>query len=94
MVAVALFGSELPFRTWLGGLGLVSALAILLGTLEPAGFEPAADIVVVGYILWSIWLLLFGALVLRTEPLENRVAETSQASPPTFQTEHLAGRPS
>jgi hypothetical protein len=72
MVALAMFGSELPFRTWLGGLGMVSALAILLGTLEPAGFEPAADIVVVGYILWSIWLLLFGVFVVRLKPLEQR----------------------
>jgi hypothetical protein len=71
MIAIAMFGSELPFRTWLGGLGMVSALAILTGTLEPAGFGPAADIVVIGYILWSIWLLLFGIFVVRMKPVEQ-----------------------
>lgn len=70
MVALAMFGSGLPWRTWLGGLGLVSAVGIFIGIFEPAGFEPAADIVVIGYILWSLWLLLFGVLV-ALKPLEQ-----------------------
>jgi hypothetical protein len=65
LVAQAMFGSALPFRRWLGLLGVVSAVGIVLGMLEPAGFEPAANIVVVGYILWSIWLALFGIFLLR-----------------------------
>ena len=56
LVAQAMFGSALPLRRWLGLLGVVSAVGMVLGMLEPAGFEPAANIVVVGYILWSIWL--------------------------------------
>ena len=60
LVALAMFGSALPFKRWLALLGVVSAVGILVGTLEPVGFEPAANIVVVGYILWSIWLALFG----------------------------------
>lgn len=93
-VAIALFRSELPWRGWLAGLGLVSAGGILLGTLEPAGFKAAADIVVVGYILWSIWLIVFGASVLRTMPLETRVAHPSAAREPALPTEIVAGRPS
>jgi hypothetical protein len=54
LVALAMFGSPLPFRRWLGLLGMVSAASILVGTLEPAGFGPAANVVVIGYILWSI----------------------------------------
>jgi hypothetical protein len=46
----------------------VSAACILVGTLEPAGFEPAANIVVVGYLLWSIWLVLTGIFLLLTRP--------------------------
>lgn len=65
LVALAMPGSSLPFRRWLSLLGIVSAGAILIGMLEPAGFEPAADVVVVGYILWSVWLALFGLAVLR-----------------------------
>ena len=68
LVALAMFGSPLPFRRWLGLLGMVAAACILVGTLEPAGFEPAANIVVVGYVLWSIWLLLTGIFLLLTRP--------------------------
>jgi hypothetical protein len=42
LVALAMFGLPLPFRRWLGFLGVVSAACILVGTLEPAGFEPTS----------------------------------------------------
>jgi hypothetical protein len=64
LVALAMFRSPLPFRRWLSLLGMVSAAGVLVGTLEPAGFEPAANIVVFGYILWSIWLALTGVFLL------------------------------
>src|SRR3712207_1111624 len=64
LVALAMFGSPLPLRRWLGLLGMVSAASVLVGTLEPAGFEPAANVVVIGYILWSIWPALFGLCLL------------------------------
>ena len=64
LVALAMFGSPLPLRRWLGLLGAVSAVVIVVGMLEPAGFGPAANIVVVGYILWSIWLALTGIFLL------------------------------
>jgi len=72
LVALAMFGSPLPFRRWLALLGMVSAAGVLVGTLEPAGFEPAANIVVVGYILWSIWLALTGILLLLPRTIRNR----------------------
>ena len=75
LVALAMFGSPLPFRRWLGLLGMVSAACILVGTLEAAGFEAAANIVVVGYILWSIWLILTGIFLLLTRP--NQAPSTS-----------------
>ena len=68
LVALAMFGSALPFRRWLSLLGMVSAAGVLVGTLEPAGFEAAANIVVVGYVLWSIWLLLTGIILLLIRP--------------------------
>src|SRR5688500_3840600 len=42
LVALAMFGSPLPFGRWLGFLGMVSAAGVVVGTLDPAGFEPAA----------------------------------------------------
>jgi hypothetical protein len=77
LVGLAMFGSSLPFRRWLALLGTVSAASVLVGTLEPVGFEPAADIVVIGYILWSIWLILFGIFVLLPRPEVNRAPGTS-----------------
>jgi len=72
LVALAMFGSPLPFRRWLALLGMVAAAGVLVGTLEPAGFGPAANIVVVGYILWSIWLALTGILLLLPRTIRNR----------------------
>jgi len=75
LVAVTMFGSPLPFRRWLALLGMVSAAGIVVGMLEPAGLDAAANIVVVGYILWSIWLALTGIFLLlpstRIESLEG-----------------------
>ena len=79
LVALAMFGAPLPFRRWLALLGVVSAVGILVGMLEPAGFEPAANIVVVGYILWSIWLALFGIFLLISRSSRHRAP---QGSPP------------
>jgi hypothetical protein len=72
LVALAMFGSPLSFRRWLALLGMVSAAGVLVGTLEPAGFEPAANIVVFGYILWSIWLALTGIFLLLPRTIRNR----------------------
>ena len=71
LVALAMFGSPLALRRWLSLLGIVSAAGILVGTLEPAGFEPAANIVVVGYILWSIWLALTGVFLLLSRTIRR-----------------------
>jgi hypothetical protein len=53
-------------------LGAASAASIIAGMFEPVGFGPAADIVVVGYILWSIWLALTGILLLLPASLRER----------------------
>ena len=90
-VALAMFGSPLPFRRWLGLLGVVSAACILAGTLEPAGFEPVATIVVVGYILWSIWLALFGIFLLLSRSFKNPAPQANPARKPTTRTEDMVG---
>jgi hypothetical protein len=91
LVALAMFGSALPFRRWLSLLGMVSAAGVLVGTLEPAGFEAAANIVVVGYILWSIWLALTGIFLLRTRSNRHRAPQANPAGNPTTPIEDLAG---
>ena len=91
LVALAMFGSPLPFRRWLALLGVVSATSVLVGTLEPVGFEPAADIVVVGYILWSIWLALFGIFLLLPRSSGHRALRVKPAGKATTRVEGLAG---
>ena len=91
LVALAMFGSALPLRRWLSLLGTVSAAAILVGTLEPAGFEPAANIVVAGYILWSIWLALTGIFLLLPKSLRNPAPQGDPAGNPTTRTRKLGG---
>lgn len=90
LVALAMFGSPLPFRRWMSLLGIVSAAGILVGTLESVGFEPAANIVVGGYILWSIWLALFGIFLLLTRSLGYRAPQANPASNLNTRTENLA----
>src|SRR5215207_754316 len=79
LVALAMFGSALPFRRWLSLLGMASAASVFVGTFEQAGFEPAANIVVVGYILWSIWLALTGILLLLPRSIRNRALQDNPA---------------
>src|SRR4028119_768752 len=62
LVALAMFGAALPFRRWLALLGMVSAAGIVVGTLEPVGFEPAADAVAAGPTLGSVRRAGGGAL--------------------------------
>jgi hypothetical protein len=92
LVALAMFGSQLPFRRWIALLGMVSAACVFVGTLEPVGFEPAADIVVVGYILWSIWLTLFGIFLLLPRSIRHRALRVKPAGKATTRIESVAGR--
>jgi hypothetical protein len=59
--------------------------------LEPAGFEPAADVVVVGYILWSVWLALFGILLLLPGSIRHRALRVKPAGRATTRIEGVAG---
>jgi Domain of unknown function (DUF4386) len=49
---------------WFGWLGLILAAGILVGMLEPAGFRPARAINAIAYILWSLWLIALGVIIL------------------------------
>ena len=91
LVALAMFGSALPFGRWLALLGLVSAAGVLVGMLEPAGFQAAADVVVVGYIMWSVWLALFGVLLLLPKSVGQRKPRGNPAGRATTRIEGVAG---
>ncbi|MGH3146900.1 MAG: DUF4386 domain-containing protein [Rubrobacter sp.] len=64
------------FGRWFGLFGLGSAAGILVGTLKFAGLAVAADVVTVAYILWSVWLLAFGIVLLRSVPPGDATTKT------------------
>lgn len=45
-------------------LGIVSAIGILAGLLEPAGWKPAGAINAMSYIVWSLWMIVAGVTLL------------------------------
>jgi hypothetical protein len=53
--------STLP---WFGWIGMLCSAGILVGMLEPAGFKRAGSINAFAYILWSLWLVALGVIVL------------------------------
>ena len=63
LIAVGIIRSPL-FGAWLGWAGLIPALGIFIGILEESGLKIAGVINAVGYILWSIWLILIGIVLL------------------------------
>jgi hypothetical protein len=50
---------------WFTALGAVSAMLILAGMLSPLDLPLVDTANFVGYVLWSLWLIAFGLLLLR-----------------------------
>jgi len=63
LISVMMMGSSL-FPGVMGAFGIVSAVAILAGLLEPAGWKPAGAINAIGYIVWSLWLIAAGIFLI------------------------------
>jgi hypothetical protein len=59
VIGVMMIGSPL-FSPILGAVGILSAIGILSGLLEPAGWRPAGMINSISYIVWSLWLIVTG----------------------------------
>ena len=62
-IALAITQSP-PFNAWLGWAGLIPAIGIFIGLFEEAGFKAAGAINAISYILWSIWLIGVGVVLL------------------------------
>ena len=52
------------FGRWLGLSGMVLALGIATGLLEPAGLELAGAINAISYLAWALWLIAVGVVLL------------------------------
>lgn len=65
---------------WFTALGAVSAVLILAGVLSPLDLPLVDTANFIGYVLWSLWLIAFGILLLRpTLPATAQVTEGSLA---------------
>lgn len=62
-IAVAFVRSRLV-RPWIGLVGMALAAGIGVGVLEAAGWEAAGTINAISYLVWSLWLIVIGALLL------------------------------
>ena len=63
LLVLAALGRSLGGR-WFTALGAVSALLIFVGVLSPLDLALVDTANFAGYVLWSIWLLAFAALLL------------------------------
>jgi hypothetical protein len=62
---------------WFTALGGVSAVLVVAGVLSPLGLPVVDDANFLGYILWSVWLLVFASLiVVRGRTARATVTET------------------
>jgi hypothetical protein len=63
LVGLAMLRSRI-FPRWLGWVGILSSLGIIVGVLEPAGAAWAGAVNAMAYVFWALWLLLSGILLL------------------------------
>lgn len=62
LVAVMMLNMPL-FPAWLAVLGVASAIGILAGLLEPTGWKPSGMVNAISYIVWSLWLIISGIIL-------------------------------
>jgi hypothetical protein len=63
LVALLMLRAPL-FGRWLGLSGMLLALGVATGLLEPAGWELAGTINAISYLAWAVWLMAVGVVVL------------------------------
>src|SRR3954447_15000234 len=75
-LVIAALGRRFAGR-WFGALGAASAGLVVVGVLSPLDLPVVDTANFVGYVLWSIWLIAFGVVML----VRARRASPSSASP-------------
>ncbi len=80
LVAVVMLRSAM-FGRWLGISGIVLALGIAAGLLEPAGIELAGTINSYSYLAWAAWLIVVGVVLLVRRPAATLVVQPAVLVP-------------
>jgi hypothetical protein len=69
LISVMMFRSA-RFGRLMGIFGIIAAVGIMVGLLEPAGVSAAGAVNAISYIVWSLWLIVSGVILLRAQPME------------------------
>lgn len=77
LIALAL-RSWPQFKRWISPAGVLLAVGIALGLLEPVGWEAAGAINAISYLLWAAWLMVVGVMLLRGSG--DRTGSSAQAA--------------
>ncbi len=80
LVAAVMLRSAM-FGRWLGLSGIVLALGIAAGLLEPAGIELAGTINSYSYLAWAAWLIVVGVVLLVRRPAATPVVQPAVLVP-------------
>ena len=64
---------------WFTALGGVGAVLILAGVLSPLNLPVIDDANFIGYVLWSVWLIVFGILLLVRRPTAGTASKVAPA---------------
>jgi hypothetical protein len=80
LVAAVMLRSAL-FGRWLGVSGIVLALGVATGLLEPAGLELAGTINTYSYLAWAVWLIVVGVVLLVRRPAATAVVHPVALAP-------------
>jgi hypothetical protein len=63
VISIMMFTSPI-FNPLVGSFGIISAVGIMAGLFEPAGWKPAGVINAISYIVWSLWLIVSGIILI------------------------------
>jgi Domain of unknown function (DUF4386) len=63
LISIMMFTTPM-FGALLGIFGIIAAVGILAGMLEPAGWKPAGAINAISYVVWSLWLIISGVILI------------------------------
>ncbi len=64
---------------WFTALGGVGAVLILAGVLSPLNLPVIDNANFIGYVLWSVWLIVFGVLLLVRRPTAGTATKVAPA---------------
>ena len=63
LISVMMVNSPI-FSPFMALFGIISAIGVMVGLLEPTGWKPAGMINAISYLVWSLWLIVSGIILI------------------------------